>query len=53
MRWVITCITANDITLAFSMPAADNVTDQQKRMKGALYFFIADLVKGYWQIALA
>ena len=52
-RWVITCITANDITLEFSMPSADNVTDQQKRMKNALYFFVADLVKGYWQIALA
>ena len=53
VRWVITCITANDITVEFTTDDKDNVTDQQSRMKNAMYFWMADLVKGYWQIQLA
>ena len=51
-RWVITCVTANDITVDFHWFAPDNATEQQSRMKGARYFWLADMTKGYWQIQL-
>ena len=52
LRWVITCTTANDITIDFWWDQPDNATAQQQRMKGAKYFWVADLLKGYWQIRL-
>ena len=51
-RWVITCVTANDITVDFHWFQPDNANEQQSRMKGAKYFWLADLTKGFWQIRL-
>jgi hypothetical protein len=51
-RWVITCVTANDITIDFHWFQPDNANEQQSRMKGAKYFWTADLTKGFWQIRL-
>ena len=51
-RWVITCVTANDITIDFWWDQPDNHTSQQQRMHGAKYFWLADMLKGYWQIRL-
>ena len=51
-RWVITCVTANDITIDFHLFQPDNANEQQSRMKGAKYFWLTDLTKGFWQIRL-
>ena len=52
LRWVIMCMTANDITIDYWWDQPDNATSQQQRLHGAKYFWIADLLKGYWQIRL-
>ena len=52
LRWVITCITANDITLEMRWYSPDNTEAQQSRMKGAKFFWACDLTKGFWQIKL-
>ena len=52
LRWVITCVTANDITIDFWWHQPDNATSQQQRMLGAKYYWLADLTKGYWQVRL-
>ena len=51
-RHVVTCVTANDITVDFHWFQPDNTTEQQSRMRGAKYFWLADMTKGYWQIRL-
>ena len=51
-RWVVTCVTANDITVDFHWFSPDNATAQQSRMKGAKYFWLTDMTKGYWPIKL-
>ena len=51
-RWVITCITANDITVDYWWHQPYNATSLQQRMLGAKYFWLADLAKGYWQVQL-
>ena len=51
-RWVITCITANEITVDYWWDSSDTTTSQQQRMLGAKYFWLADLSKGYWQVEL-
>ena len=51
-RRVITCVTANDVTVDFHWFQPDNANEQQSRMKGAKYFWLADLTKGFWQIRL-
>ena len=53
-RWVITCVTANDIdiTIDFWWDQPDNHTSQQQRLHGAKYFWLTDMLKGYWQIRL-
>ena len=51
-RWVITCVTGNDITIDFHWFKPDNANEQQRRMKGVKYFWLTDLAKGFWQIRL-
>ena len=51
-RFVITCITANDITVDYWWDSPDNANSQQQRMHGMRYFWVADLLKGYWQVQL-
>jgi len=53
LRWVVTCVTANDVTVAFYHYAVDNAERLQQVMRGAKFYWLADLTKGYWQIALA
>ena len=53
LRWVITAITANDITIDFYHYQADNADELQSIMQGAKHYWVADLTKGYWQIRLA
>ena len=52
-RWVITAMTANDITVDFYHFQADNSNELQQIMKGANHYWVADLTKGYWQVRLA
>ena len=51
-RWVVTCVTANDITVVVRTDSVDNVAEMQKRMRGAKYFWVADLRHGFWQLLL-
>ena len=53
LRWVITAITANDITVEFYHYQADNADELQSIVQGAKHYWVADLTKGYWQIRLA
>ena len=46
-RWVITCVTANDITVDFHWFQPDNANEQQSYMKGVKFFWLADLTKGF------
>ena len=46
-RWVVTCITANDITVVLRADSIDNLREMQKRLKGAKYFWVGDMVHGY------
>ena len=52
MRWVIACMTANDIIRPMWWDQPDNATSQQQRMRGAKYYWLADMLKGYWQLEL-
>ena len=49
-RWVITAMTANDITVDFYHYQADNADELQQVMQGAKHYWVADLTKGYWQV---
>ena len=50
LRWVITAVTANDITIDFYHYQADSADELQSVMQGAKHYC---LTKGYWQIRLA
>lgn len=52
LRWVIPCLEANEISVAAYWMAPDNADEQQSRMLGAVYFFVADMLKGFWQLEL-
>ena len=52
MRWVIACMAANDIIRPMWWDQPDNATSQQQRMRGAKYYWLADMLKGYWQLEL-
>jgi hypothetical protein len=52
LRWVIPCFESNEISVIIYWMAPDNAEELQSRMQGAVYFFLADMYKGFWQVLL-